>query len=567
MLKDNEFERAVIKPLGNLTIAFSQAGIFIDGIDIGLDDYLATNINSITTSNKVKLALRDISLNYFNESSVKLTRASNAEVSTNTMGRYFNQAEFSLEAQLYFANLLSLSKEPLFIKSRGKLKNNSKNWQIDLAPTTNIALDNISFLVEKGQDKQKASAKNLMANLHGNISLAKQYHAKRSIEKGEPSTLNNIDLALQFDSEITNAKLSKILQIDKLNVSASINGQLSDISINAQTLANDITIIKLKASGDVFEPKVELGVDELLLTDLLALNLNIPLQLELIDGMLSYRLSGQLRDLKQLMNNALTMSISLTDITGQVEGTWVQGLNYQQTFMLKSKQLTSMVSEHKSAHNLSIDRIESISPIVNFYTKTAVQLKENHRMPRITLADVNGEMLGGSFQINKALWPIQNEHSVKVQLKGIDLEKLLELDPQKGIVVTGKVSGYLPVYFASKPFLIREGELHNVSNGVIQVMNNPAVAELKASSTELKLAFDALQNLHYHHLTSEVSMAEDGYMLLATKIKGRNPDLDNEVNLNLNLSYDLLGLLESLDITKQMEEKIIKQSQQSIKKN
>jgi hypothetical protein len=55
-------------------------------------------------------------------------------------------------------------------------------------------------------------------------------------------------------------------------------------------------------------------------------------------------------------------------------------------------------------------------------------------------------------------------------------------------------------------------------------------------------------------------------MLLATAIKGRNPDLDNEVNLNLNLNYDLLGLLESLDITDQIENEIIKQSKKDAQK-
>jgi hypothetical protein len=46
-------------------------------------------------------------------------------------------------------------------------------------------------------------------------------------------------------------------------------------------------------------------------------------------------------------------------------------------------------------------------------------------------------------------------------------------------------------------------------------------------------------------------------MLLLTTIKGQNPDLQNEVNFNLNLSYDLLGLFESLTITEQFENQVI----------
>jgi len=64
--------------------------------------------------------------------------------------------------------------------------------------------------------------------------------------------------------------------------------------------------------------------------------------------------------------------------------------------------------------------------------------------------------------------------------------------------------------------------------------------------------------LHYHQLSSEVSMTNDGYMQLDTVIKGRNPTIDNDVNLNLNISYDLLGLLESLSITQHFEDSLIK---------
>jgi hypothetical protein len=125
-------------------------------------------------------------------------------------------------------------------------------------------------------------------------------------------------------------------------------------------------------------------------------------------------------------------------------------------------------------------------------------------------------------------------------------------------VVTGNISGQIPVTFDGEKYIIENGELYNINNGLIQVRDNPAVAELKANNTELQLAFEALQNLHYHQLSSAVSMADDGYMLLETVIKGRNPDIDNDVNLNLNLSYDLLGLLESMSITQRFEESIIK---------
>lgn len=51
-------------------------------------------------------------------------------------------------------------------------------------------------------------------------------------------------------------------------------------------------------------------------------------------------------------------------------------------------------------------------------------------------------------------------------------------------------------------------------------------------------------------------MTDDGQMYLETVIKGVNPDLDNEVNFNLNLDYDLLGLLQSALISKNVEQQV-----------
>jgi hypothetical protein len=171
--------------------------------------------------------------------------------------------------------------------------------------------------------------------------------------------------------------------------------------------------------------------------------------------------------------------------------------------------------------------------------------------------DISGNLLGGTFELNQVQWPLSQIKPIELNLTEIDLEKLLALDKKQGIVVTGSISGHLPIYYNGKRPLIKEGHLYNVSSGVIQVFNNPAVEALQSENTQLKLAFDALQNLHYHHLSSQASMADDGYMLLLTTIKGQNPDLQNEVNFNLNLSYDLLGLFESLTITEQFENQVI----------
>jgi len=288
----------------------------------------------------------------------------------------------------------------------------------------------------------------------------------------------------------------------------------------------------------------------------LTLKLKLPVELKLIDGNIDYQLSGQLKNSEALFANPMILELTVQDVTGEVDGTWLQELNWQQKLTLQHGEIQSIPDQTTASSNLTIAKIETATAIEQFSASASIDISQGSIK---LLADrIRGNVLGGRFDIPQVQWPFRKDLPVKVALTKIDLEKLLELDQKQGIVVTGRVSGLLPIHYDGDNFIIDGGSLKNVGDGLIQVYNNPAVEELKASSTELKLAFSALENLHYHHLSSKVSMADDGYMLLDTAIKGRNPDLDNDVNLNLNLSYDLLGLIESLNITENFESKIIK---------
>ena len=257
-------------------------------------------------------------------------------------------------------------------------------------------------------------------------------------------------------------------------------------------------------------------------------------------------------DLNDIKNTPLSASVAVTSASGDIDGIWLQELNWQQHFTILAGKITTTPSKKE---NLTVELIETPTPISKLSINTNWTFNKHFKLSANKL---KADVLGGSFSIPTLQWPFEHGHSVNVQLESIDLEQVLALDKKQGIVVTGDISGQLPVTFDGEKYIIEDGELHNISNGLIQVIDNPAVAELKASNSQLQLAFDALQNLHYHQLSSAVSMGDDGYMLLETVIKGRNPDIDNDVNLNLNLSYDLLGLLESLSITQRFEESIIK---------
>jgi len=577
LLKNNEVSLLKIKPQDSLTIDFTKAEVFVSAMLVSamLEEggALSSNEKTKNINKPIVFALHDVSLSYgAKQSKSQFQFQSQVEKKqTNTeplLSLNLNQAGFNIEAQLQLATLHSFSKNPLLISATGQVKQNKNDWQIDFEPNTTITLADISLLTKEAAiDKKKLSAAKLVSSLQGTISIVKENLARSNSGIKDVTTKKNINLALQVNSDITQLQLTNLIHIDHGKLMARIDGDLSDIKINAETFADNVPVATINVRGELSKPEIDLVADKLSISDLLALKIKRPIDVKLIDGMISYRLSGQLTDLEQPMNNAMKLSLAMEDITGEISGTWMQGLNIKQNFMLNDGHLISDSSDTNQANNIFIDKIETQTPIDNLSANFLLNFSKQNSNIIVNMSNVSAEALGGRFEIDKAQWPMKPEHSVNVQLSSIDLEKLLELDKKQGIVVTGKISGNLPVSYDGNNFLVKDGSLHNVSHGVIQVMNNPAVARLKEGSAELKLAFDALQNLHYHQLTSEVSMANDGYMLLATAIKGRNPDLDNEVNLNLNLNYDLLGLLASLDITKHIENSIIKQSKKDGQKS
>ena len=407
------------------------------------------------------------------------------------------------------------------------------------------------------KNNKQLTIKQVAMQIQGNITTNMPGQVKESVlSNAQLKVKQSIDVNLHLNSQVNKLRYANVVEINSLSINSNIIGNIDDIKIHTAVIADNVPLGNLVVSGAVNKPKLVLTAKQLPLTDLLALNIKLPTDVKLVEGTLSYRVKGQITDLNNVQNSTLDLSVDVASLSGEIANIWVQELNWQQNFQYLNGVLTSLSEQNSPAQeNLTVALIDTPTPISKLSINTRWHYENEFK---ISATKLSGDVLGGSFAIPKIQWPLDYKHSVDVQLTHIDLAQVLALDEKQGIVVTGNISGHLPIFYDGEKYTMENGELHNVSNGLIQIMNNPAVSKLKASNTQLQLAFDALQNLHYNQLSSDVSMADDGYMLLETVIKGRNPDIDNDVNLNLNLSYDLLGLLESMSITKQFEEKIIK---------
>ncbi|TWX73590.1 YdbH domain-containing protein [Colwellia sp. C1TZA3] len=557
LLKDNPVEQLTFQPKGKLAFNLNSQQLSLSGIAVKAENAQQVhqlNLNELTFNLKHYLNL-DPSHN-----NNPITKAPAKE------SPLLAQLNFKLDSPLLLSSINNFTHAPVIVKLQGSISQSHVQTIINFAENSSFTSNNIAMSAkQKTADNKLFSIKQLATKVQGSVEIHHPIQQQTAMQDQNPVQLKNkaqvqgkrtINLHVKVQSQAEKLRVGKMVAVKKLALSTTITSNLNNIAINAVATADNVPLGNLAISGTLAKPNLALTAEALPLTDLLSLNLQLPTKVALVEGTLSYSVKAQVTDLTDFEKTPLAISIAMTSVSGEVEKIWLQELNWQQNFQFLAGKLTTLqnVSEH-GKENLTIALIDTPTPISKLSLNTNISYQKDFT---ISATKLKGDILGGSFAIPKVQWPLESGHSVDIQLTHIDLEQLLALDKKQGIVVTGNISGQLPISYDGEKYILGNGELHNVTNGLIQVMNNPAVAELKANNSQLKLAFDALQNLHYHQLSSDISMADNGYMLLKTVIKGRNPDIDNDVNLNLNLSYDLLGLLESMSVTKQFEERIIK---------
>jgi len=535
LIADNPLAKVTLKPKDNATLTLKSQQLTLSGIDI-----------SASGDKRVhRMQLDNISLDFTNDSPA-LNNADDSEKTATQKANALTIDSFIIDSQLKLSTLAKFTTEPLSLHLEGSLQKNEKQTELNLNEKSLITAKNIVLTQQQGssaavttttKNKFLLKLQTFTTKLEGNLQLMAD---------------NGLSVNVKALSQASQVSIPKTLQINSFEIFSDIKGTFDDIHINATASADEVILGSITIVGPALSPNVKLAANKLQLTDLLSLNIQLPTKIELIDGLLDYSVSGQLADWNHIEKSPFSISVALTSVSGEVDGIWIQELNWQQSFTLLAGKIATLPN---ATENLTVGLIETPTPISKLSINTHWTFNKSFKFSANKL---KADVLGGSFSIPKVVWPFEHGHSVNVQLNSIDLEQVLALDKKQGIVVTGDISGELPITFDGEKFIIENGELYNISNGLIQVMDNPTVAELKENNTQLQLAFEALQNLHYHQLSSAVSMADDGYMLLETVIKGRNPDINNDVNLNLNLSYDLLGLLESMSITQRFEERIIK---------
>ncbi len=147
---------------------------------------------------------------------------------------------------------------------------------------------------------------------------------------------------------------------------------------------------------------------------------------------------------------------------------------------------------------------------------------------------------------------------LNLQVSGLDLARLLEAHPVEGLRGSGLVDGLLPLRWGPEGLGMSAGQLAARSPGGRLRYESGAAAAMAQRNPALKLALDALGDLHYNALSAELAYREGGDLHLALRLEGNNPAFERgrPILLELNLEENIPALLASLQLSNRISDTI-----------
>ncbi|HHE32289.1 MAG TPA: hypothetical protein ENL07_06595 [Chlorobaculum parvum] len=186
----------------------------------------------------------------------------------------------------------------------------------------------------------------------------------------------------------------------------------------------------------------------------------------------------------------------------------------------------------------------------------------------ISLSGFSAGLLDGTVSINHMDYDLETKHTeTRVQLSGIPIQSLLDLQGASKLSATGTIRAEIPLLLDNDTFSIPEGSMDAETKGTIIYSTTPE--ERAAAGAGMRLTYEALDNFFYSELISTISMKPNGDSVISIKLKGRNPDFQENrpVNLNLTIQQNLLDLFRSLTLSSDIEEAISKKALENSRKS
>jgi hypothetical protein len=235
--------------------------------------------------------------------------------------------------------------------------------------------------------------------------------------------------------------------------------------------------------------------------------------------------------------------INLIDVNASYEDILISKLNYAPEFTFDSGTLQF------SPAKLRIESLNAGVPIDSFVASIEGSLTE------LVANKISLNLFAGTAAIEQ-FYLDGRDQKLTVVVNNIDLARLLELEKQSGIEVTGHIAGTLPMTLNKGALSIEQGRLYNQHDGKLRINKNAAFEALKAQQPSLSKKLSLLEQLNFEKLESDVNMTQDGQLKMNIAIVGFNPVAKETVNFNYGHEENVLVLLRALRLTDSLSKKI-----------
>lgn len=220
---------------------------------------------------------------------------------------------------------------------------------------------------------------------------------------------------------------------------------------------------------------------------------------------------------------------------------------------------TNLETDYDSANGfsakqstISVALIEMGLPVENI--SASYELDPNALAFR--MKDLRMTAFGGVIRADPFSFHTEREsNTVLLRAESIELDALLTLKEFEAVEVTGSIGAALPLTIEGGTVTIIDGTLTGEPpGGVIRYL--PGRDSDMTDDSSIGLVTRALSNFEYDSLMSDVNYGKDGDLKLQLRLTGRNPDLDEErpVILNLGVENNVPEMLKSLRAARTVEE-------------
>ncbi len=381
------------------------------------------------------------------------------------------------------------------------------------------------------------------------------------------SSSNEINLNLQ-NLYLTNNPLKLTIHLDQPNVVGALLKQLNTSGkVHFLTALNDLTIKTLcKYQLDASKAGIQCKMAP---NNLIAKNKkNLSQKMETIYLDAGYHIkTSQLST--QLKTNSLTSSFwSVSNIYPAIKDEqWALHFNLNSTInlnivpselkpvinsltpnsniVLDAKTISvfdyQFTNMHFDLKKLSSDQIESKIDLDSIHQNQGVTL--NDLKTEISLSDLKRLNARASFKLFSGRFDVsipetsihQPTKNLKINVTHLDLGSFFKFMDIKGFAASGRIDGFLPVAVNNKGILVKNGELHSTSTGVLKYISPNDTTPFEQQN----IAMQALQDFQYEKLTISIEQLnfyfkQPGHYKFPMRIIGRNPKLLMGKSIALN---------------------------------